>query len=60
MQDGGRLGEARRFEDDPAEGRQGARVSARYDVAQRLDEIAAQGAADAAAVDEDGVPSGPS
>ena len=29
--------------------------AARHDVAQRLDEIAAQGAADAAAVDEDGV-----
>src|SRR5208337_4343971 len=30
--------------------------AARHDVAQRIDEIAAQGAADAAAVDEDGVP----
>ena len=55
VQDGRGLGEPGRLEHDAGKGRQRARFPAREDVAQGLDEIAAQGAADAAAVDQDRV-----
>ena len=49
------LGEAGRLEHDPVERRQRALVAPIENVAERLDEIAAQRATDAAAADQDGV-----
>ena len=55
VQNGRGFGERRRLEHDAGKNRQRARLPPRQDVAQGLDEIAAQGATDATAVDQDGV-----
>ena len=55
MENRRRLGEPGRLQHDPRKGRQQARVATLETIAQGVEEIAAQRAADAAAADQDGV-----
>ena len=55
MQDGRGLGEPRRLENNSPESRERAGFPAQKHVAQRLDKVAAKGAADAAAAHHDGL-----
>ena len=59
VQDRRRLGDAGGFENDPVERRKRARFAPRQNVAERVDQVAAQGATDAAAADQDRVAAEP-